>query len=87
MGDYADLEHEIRPHLVNYVREVIRLGRSYYPEENAPFWPRTLAYWRHREAFCVYMVSLYGRPETTERWVLPPRRSSSTSTFAPILTS
>jgi hypothetical protein len=68
MSDYSDLDDEIRPHLVEYVRDVIRRGRSYYPELETDFWPRTLEYFRHREAFYVHMLHLWARPETAEKW-------------------
>jgi hypothetical protein len=70
MSDYSDLEDEIRPHLVGYVREVIKRQYSYYPELETDFWPRDLAYFRQREAFYVYMLHLYARPETASRWGL-----------------
>lgn len=70
MSDYGDLDDEIRPHLVAYVREVIKRQYSFYPELETDFWPRTLEFFRHREAFYVRMVHLYARPETAAKWGL-----------------
>jgi hypothetical protein len=70
-SDYSDLDDEIRPRLNEYVRDVIATGRAYYPEAFKLFWPQTLHYWRHREAFYGAIIRL-GLPETTERWGLKP---------------
>jgi hypothetical protein len=70
-SDDSYLDDRIRPHLNEYVRDVIATGRAYYPEAFKLFWPQTLHYWRHREAFYGAIIRL-GLPETTERWGLTP---------------
>lgn len=73
MGDdYSDLDDEIRPHLADYVRDVIATGRAYYPEALKLLWPQTRDFWRHREAFYVALVRLYADPEAAARWELTP---------------